>query len=643
MTRNRRFKKSNRSKRFNKLIDNKYKQKAENREMRIQKSMKFIRNLSNHCLSEGEILALGRGLKFVPTPRWNVHKVLSDYKAFEQKMRWKYFHHINELESDKPPPFWVKTKLIPPMANSSIENYIEATKKDISDLIEVKMKPNLSHEETQSLKNLKSKSDIVICKSDKASTLVIWRKEDYIKEGLRQLNGVHYEKVLAPNIDEMCKEIRKIITQLLDSKSIDTNTAKYLLEKRQVKVPHLYLLPKIHKIEKILDKFDPIIGIGDNEISVPGRPIISQCNGPFDRVSKYLDYFLIPIVKTKPWYVKDTKEVINLLEKLTLPSDIIISVYDITSMYSNVIFDNVLKSVEEEYKSSNVKYDIQKPPLEQFMQLLKLSIENNIFEFEGTFWKQIIGVAMGASHSPECSDITLFHLLERIEKKFPYLNKIILHKKYRDDGIILFSGSRDELQQFYDIANKEDKLLKFTFEISNEKATFLDLDIYKGQRFIQTNTLDLKTHFKPTETFQYLAMESCHPFHCYRGLIKGESLRNIRNTSDKNIYLANMEMFTRRLVERGYDESLVKECLSEVKYENRAELLKTKTLPKDNEIPLCLVSTFNTNAPNLSAMLKKHWKIIQEDCVANEIFTSKPLVSHRRSKNIGELLKPKSK
>ena len=43
--------------------------------------------------------------------------------------------------------------------------------------------------------------------------------------------------------------------------------------------------------------------------------------------------------------------------------------------------------------------------------------------------------------------------------------------------------------------------LTFTAEISENEVTFLDTVVFKGERFIKESILDIKTHYKPTETF----------------------------------------------------------------------------------------------------------------------------------------------
>ena len=64
---------------------------------------------------------------------------------------------------------------------------------------------------------------------------------------------------------------------------------------------------------------------------------------------------------------------------------------------------------------------------------------------------------------------------------------------------------------FFEQANSFHSTIKFTAEISEKEITFLDTVVYKGERFQKEAILDIKTHYKPTETFQYTHNTSCHP------------------------------------------------------------------------------------------------------------------------------------
>ena len=61
---------------------------------------------------------------------------------------------------------------------------------------------------------------------------------------------------------------------------------------------------------------------------------------------------------------------------------------------------------------------------------------------------------------------------------------------------------REQITHFIEQANNHHATIKFTAEISEEKVTFLDTIVYKGKRFNSSSILDVRTHFKPTKTFQ---------------------------------------------------------------------------------------------------------------------------------------------
>ena len=83
---------------------------------------------------------------------------------------------------------------------------------------------------------------------------------------------------------------------------------------------------------------------------------------------------------------------------------------------------------------------------------------------------------------------------------------------------------------------------KFTAEISENEITFLDIIIYKGDRFLTDSILDIKTHYRLTETFQHTHFTSCHPAGVKRGFIKGEVTRLLRtNSSQTSKYASKRE------------------------------------------------------------------------------------------------------
>ena len=104
--------------------------------------------------------------------------------------------------------------------------------------------------------------------------------------------------------------------------------------------------------------------------------------------------------------------------------------------------------------------------------------------------------------------------------------------------ISIWNVNKDGVTQFIEQANNHHPTIKFMAEISATEITFLDTNVFKGERFTSESILDVKTHFKPTETFQYTHFSSCHPPGVKKGLIKGEALRLLRTNSSKTQFKA---------------------------------------------------------------------------------------------------------
>ena len=56
----------------------------------------------------------------------------------------------------------------------------------------------------------------------------------------------------------------------------------------------------------------------------------------------------------------------------------------------------------------------------------------------------------------------------------------------------------------------------------------------------QQTIMDFKTHFEPTETFQYTYFSYTHPLGVKKRLVKDETLRLLRTNSSKTTFKENI-------------------------------------------------------------------------------------------------------
>ena len=118
----------------------------------------------------------------------------------------------------------------------------------------------------------------------------------------------------------------------------------------------------------------------------------------------------------------------------------------------------------------------------------------------------------------------------------------IVHKCVREAGS-LWDTTNEEIDQFILVANRHHPTIHFTAEISEEKTNFLDTANFKGERFYKDSIFDIRTHFKPTKTFQYTHFTSCHAPGMKKGFIKSQALRLLRTNSSKATFEESVKKF----------------------------------------------------------------------------------------------------
>ena len=240
-------------------------------------------NLSNKALSDSEISVLSKGLKFVATPKeLDYLQIKMDLENFGRRLRLKW-HFRESEEFSEYPVFRPKSKFNPRNKDIAIEVYLSKLEEEIMKVTANGNNfSNISREERAALNDLKSDRSIVIKEADKGSGVVVWDREDYIKEANGQLGDPNvYEKLDADPSERLQRIISDALETVEDRGDIDDSTLDYLLINNP-KLGRFYLLPKIHKRLN----------------GVPWRPVISNCGYFTENISEFLDHHLQPLAKS---------------------------------------------------------------------------------------------------------------------------------------------------------------------------------------------------------------------------------------------------------------------------------------------------------------------------------------------------------
>ena len=144
---------------------------------------------------------------------------------------------------------------------------------------------------------------------------------------------------------------------------------------------------------------------------------------------------------------------------------------------------------------------------EDVMTLLKVVLNNCVFSFQGKFYKQLHGAAMGSPCSPVVANIYMEYFEKRaLGPELPMSFTINTWLRYVDNVLtIVKKGTRDSLLNYL---NSIDPNIKFTIEPPNQQGAIPFLDTFPRP---SDNKIITSVYRKPTHMDRYLDFNSNHP------------------------------------------------------------------------------------------------------------------------------------
>ena len=574
-------------------------------------------------LSEPEKSILGKGLKFIPLQRtYNHQKAMEDTHRFMRLIRLKHYFHNSPQQTTQETPFSLfkqKSSWTPPSGQSLVLDYF--VQKTVMDLNKIKSHPlkkrNISLDEAAALNSLKNRKDVVIKPADKGGAVVVWEKNAYIAEANRQLSDTTF---YAPSAQDKTVSnnttVKTTVTKLIENESLPEEANSLVLQPSQLGKPCFYMLPKIHKMTYPTEM--PI-----------GRPIVSAISCPTEKISQFLDSIFQPIVSKLPTYVKDTNHALQILQdvnrNLHIP-ELLFSM-DVTALYTSIPHHDGLKAIKH-FFTLDPHPTI---PIESILRLTELVLNLNSFEFNGNHFHQISGVAMGTKMGPSYANLFMGHLEQNIVRDYRGPSPEHLHR-YIDDYVGATDMSEDNLKDFFTFANGYHPSIKFTYSISSESLSFLDIKI------IRTDTeLNTTVHYKPTDSHNFLSYSSSHPVKCKDSIPFSQLLRLRRLCNTTEAFEDEKERMLDFFRDRGYPEAVLNKAKSRVSLISREDALKKKG-GSNHQRPV-LAITYHPHAKAYrDIILKNYQKILQADNDLKNIFNEPPMIAWRRDKSIRDLL-----
>ena len=408
---------------------------------------------------------------------------------------------------------------------------------------------------------LQNNRNLVIRQADKGNCVVLEDKENYILAGKTHLSNINiYSKSSIDRTSEVAHKANWALTHYKSLGTINNYVYKQLWTNiSTVRTQRMYFLKKIHKSPPTL------------------RPIVSASSGPTEMISGYLVKLLAPHLEDIKSLVKNSQEVVNILEGLNLNNyrECKLVTLDVTSLYPSIPQGSGIELVLQRVCPTTPPTSRLVPFKNLMRDLLKIVLGDNHFMFDDEYYTQRSGVAMGTKCAPHLANLFMASFEEQALALWRGTQPTIW-LRYIDDIFMIWTGSTEELREFHLHLNSQMSTIKFTITNSPTSVSFLDLKIFKGNRFERKGILDTGLHIKETNPQNFLHFSSCHPFSTFRTVIRGEIIRAIRCSSSRIGFLSTLENLLQKFRERGYPPWLLREESEHVDYSKRAELLRPK-------------------------------------------------------------------
>lgn len=519
-------------------------------------------NFSKHNLTVNEIRVLNKGLGFVPShikPRFD--EIDKDLKRFERKLQLHYFFSDDDGNNDRliKPVLESNASWWPPILNGHITDFCYKLKRHCFDALKNKCRQNLSHKELSALRTLKLNRDIVIKKCDKGGGIAVMDYDFYHSRVMTMLNDpITYCNTNLNDAEVIKARSDELIFELGDKGFLKRKQVKYLTN-FDVRCPIFYGLPKVHKT------------------NVPLRPIVSQINGPTCKINELVDKYLYVAEKHIPLLLQDTTAYLQLIDKhkKCAPGTILVTL-DVSSLYTNIPHKEGTEWVCDFYEETLLYWhelgmDLKPVDKHTLAELIMFILDNCTFEFNGEYYKQNFGTTMGARFSVKFANIYMYMWFRRFLSTYNGIKPDFIARLI-DDCFFMWTDSESSLNSFLLYLNNCHHSIKFEWQFSTDRVTFLDTVTY-----IEDNELKTTIYTKPTDRKQYLYFTSNHPSHIFKSIPYSQALRYRRIIEDDNLLAKELVNLKNKFLNRGYPDELLDVQFNKIVDLERSALLKYKT------------------------------------------------------------------
>lgn len=262
--------------------------------------------------------------------------------------------------------------------------------------------------------------------------------------------------------------------------------------------------------------------------------------------------------------------------------------------------------------------------------------------FQGQYYLQLLGVSMGARHSPSVANLVMSWFEERyiFSPENVFGGGIVWYGRYIDDILLVWGRDVSAVPDFVNHCNSNPFNLSFTYYCDHNTINFLDLTL----RGIPGKLVLTNTYVKPLSGNTVLRANSNHPPHTIKAIPVGELIRAKRNCNTAHLFEQESSRLLSNFRARGYGDPLLNRARNKVQDRNRDSLLVTHVNVNKHmrSKQPCLILQYSPYFQAIKSIVLKYLPILHSDAILKNILSKGCKVVSRWAPTLGTFLSPNS-
>ena len=140
---------------------------------------------------------------------------------------------------------------------------------------------------------------------------------------------------------------------------------------------------------------------------MPLRPIVSSIGAVSYETAKELDSILKLLVGRSPYHVQNTRDFIQHIKGILLQPDECIMSYDVKALFTSVPIQPAINIIKKHLGENSKLQQRTSMTVSHITYLLEFCMKNTYFIFQGRYYEQLEGAAMGSPISPIVANLYL--------------------------------------------------------------------------------------------------------------------------------------------------------------------------------------------------------------------------------------------